>query len=343
VAADLGTTDGTARLIAQAPDADILVNNLGIFEVKRFFEIPDEDWERFFRVNVLSGVRLARHYTQGMVQRGWGRVMFISSESGIQIPVEMVHYGMTKSAQLAVSRGLAESVAGTGVTVNAVLPGPTRSEGVEKFLDQFAKQSGKSLEQTEKDFFRNARPSSLIRRFATVDEVANMVVYLASEQASATTGAAVRVVAPKATPRVREWAREGRLEWEAREYRPADLAGMFLVIAATGSAALHQEIYEEARSRGVLCNAVDEPERCDFYFPAVVRRGELQIAISTGGLSPALAQRLRKELEQQFGPEWEEWVAQLGRTREELQSIPMPPEQRKRLLHQYAGLDPKPH
>jgi len=157
------------------------------------------------------------------------------------------------------------------------------------------------------------------------------------------TDAAVRVVAPKATTRVRDWAREGRIEWEAREYRPADLAGMFLVIAATGSPALHDDIYAEARSRGVLCNAVDEPERCDFYFPAVVRRGELQIAISTGGLSPALAQRLRKELEQQFGPEWEQWVAQLGRTRDELQSIPMPPEQRKRLLHQYASLDPKPH
>ncbi len=156
-----------------------------------------------------------------------------------------------------------------------------------------------------------------------------------------TTGAVVRVVAPQATSRVRDWAREGRIEWEARQYAPADLAGVFLVIAATGSPALHDDIYAEAQSRGVLCNAVDEPERCDFYFPAVVRRGELQIAISTGGLSPALAQRLRKELEQQFGPEWEQWVAQLGRTRDELQSIPMPPEQRKRLLHQYASLDPK--
>src|SRR6266550_730134 len=130
------------------------------------------------------------------------------------------------------------------------------------------------------------------------------------------TAASVHVVAPKATPRVREWAREGRIEWEAREYGLGDLLG-------------------------VLCNAVDEPERCDFYFPAVVRRGELQIAISTGGLSPALAQRLRKELEQQFGPEWEQWVAKLGQTREELLSIPMPPEQRKRLLHQYASLDPE--
>jgi len=155
------------------------------------------------------------------------------------------------------------------------------------------------------------------------------------------TDAAVHVVAPKATQRVHRWAREGRIEWSPREYDADDLAGVFLVIAATNSSALHDEIYAEARRRGVLCNAVDEPQRCDFYFPAVVRRGELQIAISTGGLSPALAQRLRKELERQFGPEWEEWVAQLGRTRDELQSIPMPPEQRKRLLHQYASLDPK--
>ena len=145
-----------------------------------------------------------------------------------------------------------------------------------------------------------------------------------------------------ATPSVREWARDGRIEWK-RANTSRGSRGYFLVIAATGSPALHEDIYAEAQSRGVLCNAVDEPQRCDFYFPAVVRRGELQIAISTGGLSPALAQRLRKELEQQFGPEWEEWVAQLGRTRDELKSIPMPPEQRKRLLHQYANLDPKPH
>ena len=154
-------------------------------------------------------------------------------------------------------------------------------------------------------------------------------------------GASVHTVAPKATPKVREWARNGRIEWRARAYVPGDLAGAFLVITATGSPALHDDIYAEAQSRGVLCNAVDEPQRCDFYFPAVVRRGELQIAISTGGLSPALAQRLRKELEQQFGPEWEQWLAQLGRTRDELKSIPMPPEQRKRLLHQYASLDPE--
>ena len=155
------------------------------------------------------------------------------------------------------------------------------------------------------------------------------------------TAASVHVVAPKATPKVREWAREGRIQLNLREYVPADLAGVFLVIAATSSRALHDEIYAEAKRRDVLCNTVDEPERCDFYFPAVVRRGDLQIAISTGGLSPALAQRLRKELEEQFGPEWEAWVAQLGRTREELMSLPMPPQQRKRLLHRYASLDPE--
>jgi precorrin-2 dehydrogenase / sirohydrochlorin ferrochelatase len=157
------------------------------------------------------------------------------------------------------------------------------------------------------------------------------------------TDAEVHVIAPKASPRVRSWAESGRIKWSPREYDADDLAGVFLVIAATNSPALHDEIYAEAKRRDVLCNAVDEPQRCDFYFPAVVRRGELQIAISTGGLSPALAQRLRKELEQQFGPEWEEWLVQLGRTRDELQSIPMPPEQRKRLLHQYASLDPKGH
>jgi len=191
--ADLGTAEGVQALIAKFSNTDILVNNLGIFEPKAFFDIPDEDWERFFRVNVLSGVRLARHYTPAMVKRGWGRVIFISSESAVQIPAEMVHYGMTKTAQLAVARGLAETVASTGVTVNSVLPGPTRSEGVEKFVEVVGRQAGKSFEQTEKDFFRNIRPSSLLKRFATNEEVANMVVYLASEQASATTGSAVRV------------------------------------------------------------------------------------------------------------------------------------------------------
>jgi len=193
VAADLGTSEGFALLVQQVPEADIVVNNLGIFEPKRFFDIPDEDWERFFRVNVLSGVRLARHYTPAMIKKGWGRVIFISSESGVQIPAEMVHYGMTKTAQLAVARGLAETVAGTGVTVNSVLPGPTRSEGVDTFVQKLAGKSGKTPAEVEKDFIQTMRPSSLIKRFATIEEVANMVVYVASEQASATSGAALRV------------------------------------------------------------------------------------------------------------------------------------------------------
>ncbi|MCY1281451.1 D-beta-hydroxybutyrate dehydrogenase [compost metagenome] len=193
VAADLGSAAGAASFIQQAPDADILVNNLGIFEPKAFFDIPDEDWLHVFEVNVLSGVRLARHYARGMSQRGWGRVLFLSSESALQIPTEMIHYGMSKTAQLAVSRGLAETLAGTGVTVNAILPGPTRSEGVGGFFAAMAQEQGVSVEQMERDFIAEHRPTSLIRRLATVDEVANMAVYLASEQASATTGAALRV------------------------------------------------------------------------------------------------------------------------------------------------------
>jgi NAD(P)-dependent dehydrogenase (short-subunit alcohol dehydrogenase family) len=193
VAADLSTASGAAELVSRVPDTDILVNNLGMFEPRPFFDIDDADWERFFQVNVMSGVRLARHYVPGMVRRGWGRVVFISSESGVQIPLEMVHYGMTKTAQLAVSRGLAESVAGTGVTINAVLPGPTRSEGVLEFFDKLAGEQGKPREVLEAEFIAQNRPSSLIRRLASVEEVANMVVYVCSEQASATTGAALRV------------------------------------------------------------------------------------------------------------------------------------------------------
>ncbi|WP_426687931.1 SDR family NAD(P)-dependent oxidoreductase [Rhodanobacter ginsengiterrae] len=193
VAGDLGTREGAQQLIAAVPQTDILINNLGIFEPKAFFDIPDEDWLRFFEVNVLSGVRLARHYAQGMAQRGWGRVQFVSSESAVQIPAEMVHYGVTKTAQLAVSRGLAETLAGTGVTVNAILPGPTRSEGVGDFFGKIAAEQGVPLAQVERDFIATHRPSSLIKRLATVDEVANLAVYLASEQASATTGAAMRV------------------------------------------------------------------------------------------------------------------------------------------------------
>jgi NAD(P)-dependent dehydrogenase (short-subunit alcohol dehydrogenase family) len=193
MAADLSDETATERFLARYPHADILINNLGIFEPKSFFDIPDEDWTRFFRVNVLSGVRLSRHYAPGMVKNKWGRIQFISSESGIATPVEMPHYGMTKTAQLAVSRGLAETLAGTGVTVNSVLPGPTASEGVGTFVDQMAKASSKTTAEVEKDFFEHVRPSSLIKRFATVDEVANLCVYLASDQASATTGSALRV------------------------------------------------------------------------------------------------------------------------------------------------------
>lgn len=193
VAGDLGTREGAQQLIVAVPQTDILVNNLGIFEPKAFFDITDEDWRRFFEVNVMSGVRLARHYAQGMAQRGWGRVQFVSSESAVQIPAEMVHYGVTKTAQLAVSRGLAETLAGTGVTVNAILPGPTRSEGVGDFFGKIAAEQGVPLAQVERDFIATHRPSSLIKRLATVDEVANLAVYLASEQASATTGAAMRV------------------------------------------------------------------------------------------------------------------------------------------------------
>ncbi|TCV96089.1 NAD(P)-dependent dehydrogenase (short-subunit alcohol dehydrogenase family) [Luteibacter rhizovicinus] len=193
VAGDLGTREGAEKLIAQVADTDILVNNLGIFEPKGFFDIDDDEWQRFFDVNVLSGVRLSRHYAQGMAKRGWGRIQFISSESGVQIPAEMVHYGVTKTAQLGVSRGLAETLAGTGVTVNAILPGPTLSEGVGEFFGKIAAEKGISLEQVEKDFIADHRPTSLIKRLATVDEVASLSVYLASEQASATTGAAVRV------------------------------------------------------------------------------------------------------------------------------------------------------
>jgi NAD(P)-dependent dehydrogenase (short-subunit alcohol dehydrogenase family) len=193
VAADLSTAEGVAAFVARVPDTDILVNNVGIFEPKAFEDIPDEDWQRFFDVNVMSGVRLSRHYLPGMVRRNWGRVVFISSESGLQIPVEMVHYGMTKTAQLAISRGLAQSVAGTGVTVNAVLPGPTRSEGVEQMFATLAKEKGVTEAEIEKQFIAQNRPTSLIRRVADVEEVANMVVYVCSPQASATTGAALRV------------------------------------------------------------------------------------------------------------------------------------------------------
>lgn len=190
-AGDLTKADAADALRAKFPEVDILVNNLGIFEPKPFGEIPDEDWRRFFEVNVLSGVRLSRAYFPGMKNRNWGRIVFISSESGIQIPTEMIHYGMTKTAQLAVSRGLAELCAGTNVTVNSVLPGPTRSAGVDEFVAQLS--GGKPFEEFEKEFFRSVRPSSLLKRFATTDEVASLVAYVCSPLASAVNGAALRV------------------------------------------------------------------------------------------------------------------------------------------------------
>jgi NAD(P)-dependent dehydrogenase (short-subunit alcohol dehydrogenase family) len=193
IAADLGTEQGYDTLFARVKDLDIVVNNLGIFDAKPFMEIPDDEWRRFFEVNVLSGVRVTRHYLPRMLERHWGRVIFISSESALQIPAEMVHYGMTKTAQLAVARGIAESFPASGVTVNSVLAGPTESEGVGTFVESLARQQGKSKDQVAHEFFQTARPSSLLQRFATIDEVASMVTYLCSEQASATTGSAIHV------------------------------------------------------------------------------------------------------------------------------------------------------
>ena len=193
VAADLSTGDGCRSLIARVPSVDVLVNNMGVFEPKPFEQITDEDWLRFFETNVLSGIRLARHYVGGMRARNWGRIVFISSESALQIPTEMIHYGMTKTAQLAVSRGLAETLAGTGVTVNSVLPGPTSSEGVATFVARMGEARGVDAATAEREFFATARPSSLLQRFATPAEVAAMVAYVCSAQASATTGAALRV------------------------------------------------------------------------------------------------------------------------------------------------------
>jgi NAD(P)-dependent dehydrogenase (short-subunit alcohol dehydrogenase family) len=193
ISADLGTKEGVDLLTRDLPVLDILVNNLGIFEPKPFAEISDEDWLRFFEVNVLSGVRLSRFYLPQMLQKNWGRILFISSESGVNTPVEMVHYGVTKTAQIALGRGLAETTAGTAVTVNSVLPGPTRSEGVEQFLQDLAKGRGTDVKNVEAEFFRIGRPSSLLRRFATPEEVAAMVLYLCSPRSSATNGAALRV------------------------------------------------------------------------------------------------------------------------------------------------------
>jgi NAD(P)-dependent dehydrogenase (short-subunit alcohol dehydrogenase family) len=193
VAADLGTAEGAAAIFAQVADADIVVNNVGTADPKPFGELTDADWLSIFQTNVMSGVRMTRHYLPGMVSRRWGRVVFISSESAVNIPKEMIDYGMTKTAQLAISRGVAESVAGTGVTVNSILPGPTRSEILGKWMKGLSDARGISQEEAEQQFLKENRPTSLIGRFATTEEVANLIVYVCSEQASATTGAALRV------------------------------------------------------------------------------------------------------------------------------------------------------
>jgi NAD(P)-dependent dehydrogenase (short-subunit alcohol dehydrogenase family) len=193
IAADFGNKEEVEALIKQLPPIDILVNNVGIFKPIPFAEIPDEDWFHLFEVNVMSGVRLARHVFPQMLKRNWGRVIFISSESAVFIPDEMIHYGMTKTAQLAVARGMAELTKGTNVTVNTVLPGPTKSRGVDVFVNNLAEQENKSFEEMEEKFFHDFRPTSLLQRFATTEEIANMVAFLASPLASATNGAAIRV------------------------------------------------------------------------------------------------------------------------------------------------------
>ncbi|WP_128544644.1 SDR family NAD(P)-dependent oxidoreductase [Larkinella soli] len=193
VAADFGKGEEIRRLLEEVPEVDILVNNVGIFEPQRFEDIPDEAWFRFFEVNVMSGVRLSRHYLPKMLAANWGRILFVSSESAIFIPTEMIHYGTTKTAQLAVSRGMAELTRGTAVTVNTILPGPTFSEGSAEFIQGMADLQKAPVEEVERDFFRYARPTSILQRFATTQEVANLAVYLASPLASATNGAAVRV------------------------------------------------------------------------------------------------------------------------------------------------------
>lgn len=193
IAADAGTAEGVQQLTNALSSVDILVNNLSFFEPKDFGAITDEDWLKIFEVNILSGIRLSRFYLPKMLKQNWGRIVFISSESAIQIPVEMIHYGVSKTAQLAIARGLAETTSGTGVTVNSILPGPTRTEGVETFVQSLAKQQNTDTGTIEKEFFKTARPSSLLQRFARPEEVAAMITYVCSDLASATNGAALRV------------------------------------------------------------------------------------------------------------------------------------------------------
>lgn len=193
ITADLKDNEGCNKLISQVGHIDILINNLGIFEPKEFKDITEEEWLHMFNVNVMSGVRLAQHYLSRMIEQNWGRIIFISSESAIQIPKEMIHYGMTKTAQISVSRGIAELTRGTNVTSNAIIVGPSKSEGVVQFMEDFAKQNNQSFKEIEKEFFKNIRPTSLIQRFAEVEEDANMIVYTASSLSSATNGAILRV------------------------------------------------------------------------------------------------------------------------------------------------------
>lgn len=193
ITADLKDNEGCNKLISSIPHIDILINNLGIFEPKEFKDITEKEWLHMFNVNVMSGVRLSQHYLSSMVEQNWGRIIFISSESAIQIPKEMIHYGMTKTAQISVSRGIAELTRGTNVTSNSIIVGPSKSEGVVQFIEDFAKQNNQTFKEMEKDFFKKIRPTSLIQRFAEVEEDANMIVYIASALSSATNGAIVRV------------------------------------------------------------------------------------------------------------------------------------------------------
>ncbi|RXT29821.1 oxidoreductase [Rhizobium leguminosarum] len=192
-AGDLGTAVDCDRLVARHPSFDVVINNIGIYGPQDFFETPDSEWDRFFQTNVMSGVRISRAYAPGMVERGWGRIVFVSSESALNIPADMIHYGFTKTSQLSISRGLAKRLAGTGVTVNSVLPGPTLTEGVSKMLQSEVERTGDSIETVAKTFIKAHRSSSIIQRAASVEEVANMILYVSSQQASATTGAALRV------------------------------------------------------------------------------------------------------------------------------------------------------